>query len=256
MSITVHGADVEYMKFSAGEPHVKVTNINKAVKIYWKFENFEEFMYVAMIVNVVYPSTDTLILEMPYVPFARQDRMTTKEQPFSLSVFCDMLKTLKIDQLIVKDVHSDVFNNLMERASFDIELHTQVYCAASVIPVGSSPYDCIIAPDSGAVAKAGDFATIMEKPLVCATKVRDPLTGQLSSPTIDFGDLKPKLALIPDDICDGGYTFIQLADVIKQQFPEIVLDLYVTHGVFSRGKEELNKRFNQIYVYNDMSKKE
>ena len=43
MSIKVHGADVEFMKFSAGEPHVKVTNINKLVRIYWNFENFEKF---------------------------------------------------------------------------------------------------------------------------------------------------------------------------------------------------------------------
>jgi len=31
MSIKVYGADVEFMKFSAGEPHVKVSNVTEKV---------------------------------------------------------------------------------------------------------------------------------------------------------------------------------------------------------------------------------
>lgn len=260
MSIRVCGADVEFLKFSAGEPHVKVTNIERFVKIIWKFESFEEFIQVAMIADVAKRNDSDVILRMEYVPFSRQDRATTKEQPFSLEIFCNLLRTLKIDTLYVSDVHSDIFKILMSNTDFQINCITQLACLSWVdafwfpTQTGELQYDCVIAPDKGAAVKAKDIAQYLSCPLICATKVRDPLTGQLSSPTIDFGDLKPKRALIPDDICDGGYTFIQLADVIKQQFPDIKLDLYVTHGIFSRGTEELKKRFESIYVYNNMSK--
>lgn len=260
MSIEVYGADVEFMKFSAGEPHVKVTNIENDVEVYWKFENFEEFMYVALIFDVVSKKASATRLDLPYLPFARQDRATTPEQPFSLDVFCKMLSTLKVKQIILSDVHSDVVFDLMKDSDILVVSDSQYQCFnmtcrfESCLKNNKLNYDCIISPDSGAKNKTIRIGKSFNKPVVCATKVRDPLTGQLSSPTIDFGDLKPKRALIPDDICDGGYTFIQLADVIKQQFPEIVLDLYVTHGIFSRGKDELNKRFDKIYVYNDMSK--
>lgn len=255
MSIKVRGADVEFMKFSAGEPHVKVTNIGQNVTIEWNFENFEEFMYVAMICDVLFRNGKYCTLVMPYIPFARQDRATTSEQPFSLEIFYNLVKTLPIGELEVCDPHSDVFDELFNHLPFDVWVSGQVGCLDELLDDGGLKYDCVIAPDKGAMKKAKQIADgLLVVPLICATKVRDPLTGQLSSPTIDFGDLKPKRALIPDDICDGGYTFIQLADVIKQQFPEIVLDLYVTHGIFSRGKDELNKRFDKIYVYNDMSK--
>lgn len=255
MSIRVIGVDVEFMKFSAGEPHVKVTNIGERVQIHWNFEGFEELMYVAMICDVLASKGKYCTLVMPYIPFGRQDRATTPEQPFSLEIFRNFLKTIPIGELEVCDPHSDVFEELFNDLPFDVWVSSQVSCLDELLDDGGLKYDCVIAPDKGAMKKARQIARgLLTVPLICATKVRDPLTGQLSSPTIDFGDLKPKRALIPDDICDGGYTFIQLADVIKQQFPDIVLDLYVTHGIFSRGKEELNKRFNKIYVYNDMSK--
>jgi len=211
-------------------------------------------MYVAMIANVLFRKTVT-ILELPYVPFARQDRATTPEQPFSLRVFCNFLNNLQLDELIVSDVHSDVFFTWVDPASFKVTHLSQVECLDKLLLDRTVEYDCVIAPDKGAMKKAKQIADgLLGAPLICATKVRDPLTGQLSSPTIDFGDLKPKRALIPDDLLDAGGTFIQLADVIKQQFPDIKLDLYVTHGIFSRGTKELKKRFESIYVYNNMSK--
>lgn len=267
MSITVIGADVEFMKFSAGEPHVKVKNIQQTVKVIWKFENFEELMYVGMIAGVVASHEDSpkFVLELPYVPFARQDRATTPEQPFSLSIFCKFLVQILYsgDEIIVRDVHSDVFLDQLEYfACLDGKYITlvnsfQFDCACACLPddvLINPQYDCIIAPDKGACNKAALFAASFEVPLVHATKVRDPLTGKLSGCTIDFGDLKPKRALIPDDILDFGGTFIQLANEVKKQFPDIKLDLYITHGIFAAGREELNKRFENIYCYNDMGK--
>ena len=257
MSITVKGADVEFMKFSAGEPHVKVTNIKEKVQITWNFENFEELMYVGMIADVLFEKTTRLTLKLPYVPFARQDRATTPEQPFSLQIFCNFLNNLPLDELVVNDVHSDVFLNCIDPASFKVTNISQVECLNKLLPDRNVEYDCVIAPDKGAEKKAKTIADgLLGCPLICATKVRDPLTGKLSGCTIDFGDLKPKRALIPDDILDFGGTFIQLADEIKKQFPDIILDLYITHGIFAAGREELDKRFENIYVYNDMSKGE
>lgn len=259
MSIKVHGADVEFMKFSAGEPHVKVTNIGEHVRVIWKFENFEEFMSVAMICEIIKDRGCVVDLEIPYIPFGRQDRKTSPEQPFSLEIFCKMLKTLKITTLCVDDSHSNVFFELMAGSPFIVKYHTQIQCAALTLPMkyfmpSYTIYDCVIAPDKGAVSKAGVFSYVISKPLVCATKVRDPLTGQLSSPTIDFGDLKPKHALIPDDILDYGGTFIQLANEVKKQFPDIKLDLYVTHGIFAGGVEKFKGLFENIYCYNIMNK--
>ena len=48
-------------------------------------------------------------------------------------------------------------------------------------------------------------------------------------------------------------TFIELAKVLNTEYPGIELELYVTHGIFSKGKEILYDYFSKIHCYNDLS---
>lgn len=60
---------------------------------------------------------------------------------------------------------------------------------------------------------------------------------------------------VVDDLVDGGFTFLSLAEMLKRTQPNITsLNLYVTHGLFSKGTEELKKFYDRIYVHNLMNK--
>lgn len=251
--------EFEVIKFSAGEPHVKLLKKRIDIdepspQITWDFENFEEFSIVAFLCDIANYQGVLPELYIPYFPFARQDRATSIEQPFSLKVFIRMLSTLKIKAISSCDLHSKICAELLEAYNIKFYQFSQVSCARDTIPT-SVKYNCVIAPDKGAVEKAAKIAENYNVPLVTATKQRDPVTGKLSNPEIDFGNVIPKYCLIPDDICDHGGTFIQLADEIHKQYPEAVLDLYVTHGIFAAGTEELEKRFRKIYCYNNIANK-
>lgn len=56
--------------------------------------------------------------------------------------------------------------------------------------------------------------------------------------------------IIMDDLCDGGATFIAEAKYLRNHFPSKKLHLYVTHGLFSKGIEELCCYFDKIYTTN------
>ena len=63
--------------------------------------------------------------------------------------------------------------------------------------------------------------------------------------------------IVVDDICDGGYTFIQLAQVIKEEYGFTGdLHLVVTHGIFSKGFDDLNKYYTSINWVNSVGNKE
>ena len=59
-------------------------------------------------------------------------------------------------------------------------------------------------------------------------------------------------AIIIDDICDGGGTFVGIADKVGRA----PLGMYITHGIFSQGFDALRERFEHIYTTNSLKKSE
>jgi ribose-phosphate pyrophosphokinase len=53
-----------------------------------------------------------------------------------------------------------------------------------------------------------------------------------------------------DDLCDGGGTFIGIAQELRKAGITQPLYLYVSHGIFSKGLEVLFQHFDQIFTTN------
>jgi ribose-phosphate pyrophosphokinase len=185
------------------------------------------------------------VLILPYMPGARADRGT----PFGLSVYADFMHSLELDQIIVFDPHSGMTGDQLHAASNKQtyvrphELFDQVHMRAIL-----NGYTAIIAPDKGAVGRASAVAELAGLPVITATKTRDEATGRLSNFHIDIED-KEGTYLIVDDICDGGGTFLGLAQAAGLDYGQ--LDLYVSHGVFSKeALSNLSKTFDYVYTTN------
>ena len=85
---------------------------------------------------------------------------------------------------------------------------------------------------------------------VYATKVRNPDNGEILRTEVpEDVSYRGKNLLIVDDICDGGRTFIELAKVLRDYEPSRI-DLYVTHGIFSKGFEIFEDLIDHFYVAN------
>jgi ribose-phosphate pyrophosphokinase len=113
-----------------------------------------------------------------------------------------------------------------------------------------------VAPDAGALKKIYDIA--QGRQVVCAEKTRDPATGKLSGVRVSSDDaatLVGRRVWVVDDICDGGGTFIQLINCIRRNVPsaiELDINLFVTHGIFSRGKMCLHEAgYRTVVAAND-----
>lgn len=64
------------------------------------------------------------------------------------------------------------------------------------------------------------------------------MTGKILGTHVHATDLSGLAAVITDDICDGGATFIGIAKELRRLNCHKVV-LYVTHGIFSKGIEVL-----------------
>ena len=107
-----------------------------------------------------------------------------------------------------------------------------------------------VAPDAGAEKSVREDAAYFDKRLVTATKTRDTKTGEITATVVhDKDSVKGANCLILDDICDGGRTFIELAKALKAA-GALEVQLYVTHGIFSRGLDVLKPHMSKVYAIN------
>jgi ribose-phosphate pyrophosphokinase len=56
--------------------------------------------------------------------------------------------------------------------------------------------------------------------------------------------------LIKDDLCDGGATFIAIAEYLEKHYPERKRELFVAHGLFTKGVDHVAKHYSQVITTN------
>lgn len=175
-------------------------------------------------------------LILPFVPGARQDRLNDDgDFLFTAKSVARMVNDRNLPRVTVIDPHSDVISALIDRCEV-------IHAHQLLLPNGD--YDVIVSPDAGAEKRANGVAKKMGLPLVHAWKTRDVATGAITG--FGFGaGLANKRGLVVDDICDGGGTFVGLAELTKKVNAE--LDLFVTHGIFSQGTPKLLAHYRKVF---------
>ena len=238
----------EAMNFPAGEAHIKVINENdhkgpltEIARVYGY--DAQDLMTVAMWSNSSHQRGAATVLEMPFLPGARQDRGL----PFGAKVYGDFINTMNLDQVICFDPHSPVMPGRIDRITIvdSAPLIRHHIVGRPDSDERAQRYTGIIAPDAGAVSRAQHVAKLCGLPLYRALKHREPDTGELSGFSCEPLPEDGKY-LIVDDICDGGGTFAGLAGATG--LPAAQLGLYVSHGVFSGNAVNLPNYFSDIYT--------
>ena len=114
--------------------------------------------------------------------------------------------------------------------------------------------DYLISPDKGASLKTKAIGKLYDIPVIYCNKARDSSNGFIVYDEVNCIEIRDKSVLIVDDLCDGGMTFILLAKMLRKSSPKS-LSLYVTHGIFSKGKSVLTDAgINTIHCINDFTK--
>lgn len=189
---------------------------------------------------------NTVNLFMPYVPYARQDRVCDKGESFSLYTFAKLINLLNFNSVIICDPHSEVtpalINNVKVISQFDL-VNKNLALTNRII------HCVLVSPDAGANKKTAEIAKYLgHDSFVRADKLRDLTNGNIKETIVYCDDFKGKDVVCVDDICDGGRTFIELAKVCKAKNCGKFI-LYVTHGIFSKGVKVLfDGGIDEIYT--------
>lgn len=254
--------DLKIFQFSGGEYQVQLSKFpvlpTKMVPVIHikAFILNGDFMPLALIVDALrrdFPTAE-IGLEMPYLPYARQDRVMNAGEALACKVFCEAVNSLNLSKVYISDCHSDVGLALLKNV-VDIPLQLPNTYAYVLNPL-QKPYDTLVSPDAGALKKCYKIAKMYGIPeVIRADKTRDVTNGNITGTTV-YGMVEGRRVIICDDICDGGRTFVELGKELRKQEPK-ELHLHVTHGIFSKGKEELLSIFDSVtatFDYEEMFK--
>lgn len=180
-----------------------------------------------------------LRLIMPYVPYARQDRVCNRGEALAVKVFCDAINSQGYDEVVVVDPHSDVAPALLN----NVTIRDQAWVMSGLTANINVASDILVIPDAGAAKKCLKVANKLgfkSDNVVEATKVRDVATRQITATKVNCESSKVtgQVCYIFDDICDNGGTFIALAKELKSLGARHVI-LCVSHGIFPNGVDHI-----------------
>ena len=192
------------------------------ILVEWYYENDAELFSLICVkrhLDRVYSYSD-VVLEMPYIPHARMDRVKSDEDVFTLKYFCEVINSLNFKVVHVRDAHSNVSLALLNNVE---EMPITNYVLDAIFEAQA---DVLFFPDEGAMKRySGGF----DIPYAFGMKKRDWKTGQIQGLDIINAEVvKDKNVLIVDDICSRGGTFYHSAKALKAAGAKSV-SLYVTH---------------------------
>ena len=222
------------------------------------FEGSEDIMRLLLVDNLLRKQSPIKYpLTIKYFPYARQDRHTEDSTPFSLRVMVDVIKLCNVSMVTVWDPHSDVLESLFPEGMLNaVEQHTFLHSMFVKEETYVKQNIALVAPDAGALKKIYKSAKPFKLEVIKADKNRDVATGEIVSTSIhNLEDAGMKTLLICDDISDGCRSFIELAKAIKKH-PNYLgnkIELYTTHGIFSKGLSVLEGLIDKVYCPNVMN---
>ncbi len=210
-----------------------------------RINSYEDLLYVRSIADAVHSTGHVPTIVIPCLFGQRSDRRFNGQQSHDLKLIAEVINNCRAKQVMIFDPHSQSSLDLIENST---SLSSYKFVQEAYYHM-SSANKVLVAPDAGAYKKVYDYAEVLATPLVAAVKHRT----KEGKPLVEvFGDVKGKDCLIVDDYADGGRTFIKLGEKLKEQGASKV-NLYVSHGLFSAGFEDLKKVIDHIYCTNSIS---
>lgn len=253
----------ESLVFPGGEPHIRLLQSDEIsgakVTISCRINSFNDMGLLLLTLNAFsnLANEPTLLhLIIPYLPGSRQDRIMVSGEALTIKVYTDLINEMGFNSVTILDPHSDVGPALLDNVRIESIAKYVDYAIDDWrfnIKKRSETFSFVI-PDVGASKKMYQLLKDLANApthVYQGEKHRDLKTGKLSGFGVNCEDFEGEDLWIVDDICDGGGTFIGLAEELKIRNAGN-LYLFVTHGIFSKGVKPLLKQYSKIYTTNSI----
>ena len=149
---------------------------------------------------------------VPYLAYARQDRVFLQGEAISINTVANMLKVAGIDSLITVNVHQA---KVLEKFPFPAKTISAIPLLAEYFKKKGFEKAFALAPDDGALWLAEEAKSVLNGECGYLEKHRDLYTGQVTTEKKKL-DVRGKTVIIFDDIISTGGTIASAAKIMKE----------------------------------------
>ena len=171
-----------------------------------------------------------LELNLLYLPYSRMDHVDGPGTVLSLAYVAEVINAIGADEVVLCEPHSARSLELVKNARADYPTLDLVDCTLDLMDGTHNVW--LVYPDAGAQARYGSRTGRAVAGTLVAAKRRDFTSGAIAALEVqwpeDFDDTPGKVAVIADDLCSRGGTFIAVARQLRARGFSTVL-LCVTH---------------------------
>jgi ribose-phosphate pyrophosphokinase len=222
--------------------HLKADSVNVAFKTFPDGENYVRLESSVQdedvaIVQTTSPPQDNRLMQLalmadaakrngakkvtavvPYLAYARQDKMFLQGEAISAEAVARMLKAAGIDRLITVNVHQE---KVLSRFPFPAKNVSAIPLLAEYFVRKGYKNAFAVSPDKGAIYIAEEARRILGGECGYLEKSRDRYTGKVSMEKKAF-DVEGKTVIIFDDIISSGGTIVTAAKMLRELGPKKV----------------------------------
>lgn len=225
-------------------------NTTGDIKFTWCYDSDEEIFALATLKDYVDAHKEPyqkVILYMPYIPNARQDRCVDG-RIFTLKSFAKLLNNMKFNQVHVLDPHSNVASALIDNIE-ETELNNKFQNELTNLGIfnGDVAY---MYPDAGASKKYAEMYKLNNKNVILGNKHRNS-EGRIDGYEILNFQEGTKTVIIRDDICSYGGTFTAAAKELRKLGVEKII-LVISHCENCILLGESMNYLDEIYTTDDI----
>lgn len=251
--------DISITHFRNGELDIHLPQNVRRKEIYFihdSTKNPQEWWIELLLLKdlLLRASTESVTFVLPNMLYSRKDRKDKSRVPISASALAQSISP-GLRRVITMDLHADQIQGFYPAncAVDTLRSFPEVVRYLEKNPVRDLENLAILSPDAGGVSRAKNFAQKMgTKHPICFIYKQREKAGEIKEMQL-VGDVKGLDILIVDDIVDSGNTQCNAAKLLKENGAR-ELYCYSTHGIFTKGVEELSKHFNRIMVSNTHNK--
>lgn len=249
-------SEIKYVihQFPDGEKHFEfLENVsNSDIRIKCRIKSGDDLFVLLQILDIIYDwQLDNKVqLDLYYLMSMRMDRAMSKNRAFSLSIVIGIITLYKSSlelNVNVYEPHSEVV-----KGCFDLDDYQDILLPwLEQNPIPSNALVCF--PDKGAKSR---YARLFpNNQIIYGDKVRNE-KGEIVKYALDYnGEIQNGFTeiYVIDDLCDGGGTFVKLAEELNTQLPGIKKTLCVTHMIQIDAILKLRNYYDQLVITNSFS---